>query len=218
MTINYYDVLGVDKTASEKEIRNRFRILARENHPDRFTGQKRADAERKFQELTAALNVLTSPERRTQHDTELKRGVDVSKDPKQLAKVYYSHGVKAMQQMDYSTAVANFDMATKHDPSDAKGFHSLALAAAKIPEKMRDAVVAIEKAAELESMNPTYLKDAGLIIKRAGLKAKAKRYLEKALEWNADDVEIQSALAELTPGAESREGGKGLLDSLFRKG
>ena len=34
MKINYYEVLGVDKSASEQAIRERFRKLARESHPD----------------------------------------------------------------------------------------------------------------------------------------------------------------------------------------
>lgn len=218
MSLNYYEILGVEPNATEKAIRNRFRVLARENHPDRYAGTEREAAEQKFQEITAALNVLTNAARRSQHDADLKRGSSAAQDPKQLAKVYNSHGVRAMQEMDYKTAVANFDLATKHDSTDAKAFHNLAVAAAKIPAQLRDAVIAAEKAVELEPLNPGYLKDAGMIIKKAGLKSKAKRYLEKALEWNADDVEIQSALMELDPGAESREGGKGLLDSLFRKG
>ena len=65
-------------------------------------------------------------------------------------------------------------------------------------------------------MNPTYLKDAGLICKRAGLHAKAERYLEEALKWDADNTEIRTALAELRQRGEAKEGGKGF--TLFKKG
>src|SRR5436305_1749115 len=71
MKVNYYEVLGVDRSASEPEIRERFRKLAREQHPDRYTGPDKADAERKFQTLTEAVNVLTNPARRKQHDAEI---------------------------------------------------------------------------------------------------------------------------------------------------
>ena len=74
MKVNYYDVLGVDRSASEEEIRDRFRKMARENHPDRVKGADKAEAERKFQTLTEALNVLTNPARRKQHDAELSVG------------------------------------------------------------------------------------------------------------------------------------------------
>ncbi|MDX1582566.1 MAG: DnaJ domain-containing protein [Thermoanaerobaculia bacterium] len=219
MKVNYYEVLGVPKTASESEIRQRFRELAREHHPDRHSGESREEAELKFQELTAAVNVLTQPERRKQHDAELQKKTAASPtDPKQVAKAYLAKGVKAYKEGDFSTARANFDMAAKHDPTDAKAFHNLALVCAKIPSAIRDAVNSAEKAVELEPLNPVYLKDAGLIAKQAGLNAKAQRYLEQALEWDSDNHEVNSALAELKGSRESREGGKGLLDSLFKKG
>lgn len=218
MKTNYYEVLGVSRSASEQEIRQRFRDLARQHHPDRFSGEERESAERKFQELTAAVNVLTQPERRKQHDSELVSKTSTTTDPKQIAKAYLSQGVKAYKEGNLDAARANFDMAAKHDPSDAKAFHNLALVCAKIPSATRDAVHAAEKAVELEPLNPVYLKDAGLIAKRAGLNAKAQRYLEKALEWDADNAEVGKALAELGSGRDSREGGKGLLDSLFKKG
>ncbi len=218
MKTNYYEVLGVSRGASDEEIRQKFRELARKHHPDRFSGEEREAAEMKFQELTAALNVLTQPERRKQHDSQLQPNVAKPTDPKQIAKAYLAQGVKSYKEGNLDAARANFDMAAKHDPSDAKAFHNLALVCAKIPTAIRDAVHAAEKAVELEPLNPVYLKDAGLIAKRAGLSAKAQRHLEKALEWDADNTEVINALAELGAGRESREGGKGLLDSLFKKG
>ena len=44
MKVNYYEVLGVDRSASEPEIRERFRKLAREQHPDRYKGPDKAEA------------------------------------------------------------------------------------------------------------------------------------------------------------------------------
>src|SRR5436190_140716 len=71
MKVNYYEVLGVERSASEQEIRDRFRRLARENHPDRYPGPDKNDAERRFQTLTEAVNVLTNAACRKQHDAEL---------------------------------------------------------------------------------------------------------------------------------------------------
>src|SRR2546423_4605017 len=108
-------------------------------------------------------------------------------------------------------------MGVKHNPADAKGFHYLALAAHRIPALARQAVQAIESAVQREPHNATYLKDAGLICKRAGLSAKAERYLDEALKWDADNTEIQAALADIRQGrVESKESGKGF--TLFKKG
>lgn len=219
MKVNYYEVLGVDRSASEPEIRERFRKLAREQHPDRYKGPDKANAEGKFQTLTEAVNVLTNPARRKQHDAEIaspSRGGGGATDLAQVGKVYLSKGIKAFKEGDLRTAYENFDMAAKHNPADGKAFHYLALAATRIPSHARQAVQAIETAVQREPMNAAYLKDAGMICKRAGLPAKAERYLDEALKWDAENIEIRAALAELRQRGEAREGGKG--STLFKKG
>lgn len=214
MKVNYYEVLGVERSASEREIRDRFRRLARENHPDRYRGPDKADAERKFQTLTEAVNVLTNPVRRKQHDDELSSGVGRgTADLTQVARVYMSKGVKAFKEGDIRGAYENFDMAVKHNPQDAKGYHYLALTAARLPGSMRQAVQAIEAAIQREPMNPLFLKDAGLICRNANLVAKAERYLEEALKWDASNAEAQMALSQLR---EAKEPGKGGF-SIFGK-
>ena len=218
MKVNYYEVLGVERSASEQEIRDRFRRLAREQHPDRYKGTDKAEAERRFQILTEAVNILTNPVKRKQHDAELSSGVNKSSaDFAQVAKAYLAKGVKAYKDGDMRAAYENFDMAVKHNSADAKAFHYLALAAVRIPSMARQAVQAIESAVQREPVNAIYLKDAGLICRRAGLTAKAERYLDEALKWDADNIEVQSALAELRHGrGESKESGKGF--TLFKKG
>ena len=217
MRVNYYEVLGVERSATESEIRDKFRKLARERHPDRYRGTEKAEAERKFQTLTEAMNVLTDPARRKLHDADLSGAGNRQSEPGQLGKVYMSKGIKAYRDSDFDTARENFDMAVKHNPQDAKAFHYLALASAKNPSMMRQAVQAIETAVQREPYNPVFLKDAGLLCKRAGLTAKAERYLDEALKWDKDNVEIQGALAELRQGrGESKEGNRGF--SLFKKG
>ena len=215
MKVNYYEVLGVERSATEQEIRDRFRQLARENHPDRYRGPDKAEAERKFQTLTEAVNVLTNQARRRQHDSELASGGSAGTvDFVQIARAYLSLGVKAYKEGNWMAAFENFDLATKHNPQDSKAFHYLAMAASRIPSRTRQAVQAIESALQREPMNPLYLKDAGLLCKRAGLTAKAERYLEESLKWDASNAEVQTALAELR---ESREPGKAGGFSIFGK-
>jgi len=208
MKVNYYEILGVERSASDEEIRDRFRRLARENHPDRYRGPDKADAERQFQILTEAVNVLTNAAKRKQHDTELAAGGGKGPaDYAHVAKAYLAKGVKAFKENDLRGAYENFDMAAKHNPQDAKAFHYLALAAARIPAYARQAVQAIESALQREPMNPLFLKDAGLICRQAGLVAKAERYLEEALKWDASNSEVQTALAELRQMKDTGKGG-----------
>ncbi len=64
---DYYDVLGVPRTADPEEIKRAFRRLAKQHHPDMVTGDKKA-AEEKFKEISEAYEVLADPEKRRLYD------------------------------------------------------------------------------------------------------------------------------------------------------
>jgi curved DNA-binding protein len=66
MFIDYYKVLGIDKKATEQEIKSAYRKLARKLHPDLNPNDK--DAKRKFQEINEANEVLSDPEKRKKYD------------------------------------------------------------------------------------------------------------------------------------------------------
>jgi curved DNA-binding protein len=63
---DYYDVLGVPKTATEDDIKKAFRKLARKHHPDVNPGDK--SAEERFKEINEAYEVLSDSEKRKRYD------------------------------------------------------------------------------------------------------------------------------------------------------
>ena len=63
---DYYKTLGVGKNASDEEIKKAYRKLARQHHPDRNPGDKKA--EEKFKEISQAHDVLSDPEKRKAYD------------------------------------------------------------------------------------------------------------------------------------------------------
>ncbi|MCC6130214.1 MAG: DnaJ domain-containing protein [Acidobacteria bacterium] len=214
---NYYEVLGVPRDASEELIRDRFRVLARESHPDRFTDQeKKRAAEVRFQLLTEAVNVLTNGPRRKAHDFELDKSKGQNgPDPAAIAKVYLAKGVKSYKENDFVTAVQMFDLSVQHNNKDAKALHYLAMACVKVPNQARKGIEAIEAALKMEPQNPFFLREAGKLYLQVGLKSKAERFFEEALKWNPDDTEVRRHITDLKGPSEQ----KNLFGSFFgRKG
>ena len=70
--LDYYDALGVNKDASQKEIKRAFRKLAFKYHPDR---SKIPNAEEKFKEASEAYAVLSDPKKRRQYDASGLEGI-----------------------------------------------------------------------------------------------------------------------------------------------
>src|SRR5438105_12388346 len=67
MARDYYEILGVERTASEEEIKKSYRRLARQYHPD--ANQEDPATEEKFKEIAEAYGVLSDPGRRRDYDT-----------------------------------------------------------------------------------------------------------------------------------------------------
>ncbi|WP_426730959.1 DnaJ C-terminal domain-containing protein [Myxococcus faecalis] len=66
MADDYYQILGVERTASEEAIKKAFRKLARQHHPDVNPGNK--SAEEKFKQINSAFEVLSDPKKRKLYD------------------------------------------------------------------------------------------------------------------------------------------------------
>ena len=75
---DYYQTLGVSKTATQAEVKSAFRKLARQHHPD--TAKDKKAAEEKFKEINEAYEVLGDPEKRKRYD---EFGADWQHGPQQ---------------------------------------------------------------------------------------------------------------------------------------
>ena len=71
---DYYEVLGVDKSASEDEIKRAYKKMARKYHPDLNPDNK--EAEEKFKEVNEAYEVLSDSDKKARYDQFGFAGVD----------------------------------------------------------------------------------------------------------------------------------------------
>lgn len=194
--VDYYALLGVGREASESEIRERFRALAREAHPDLAPPGGKSEAEARFQELTEALNVLCNSERRQAYDHERLLSVHGGGGSDSVVQDYMEQGNTAYRAGAFAEAAGNFAMAALRDPKDARAQHHLGLAAARAGD-LRAAVKALEIAVSLDPHNVVLLKDAGRIFRQAGLLSKAEKSFQDAVSWDPGQTDARRALEEV---------------------
>jgi len=98
---DYYSILGVEKTASEKEIKRAYRKLALKFHPDKNPDDK--DAEEKFKDISEAYRVLSDKDLRQRYDTYGTIDDNFTGDinPEELFKNFFrSHGFNPFSDFD----------------------------------------------------------------------------------------------------------------------
>ena len=199
MVADYYKVLGVARNATTKQIREQFRKLVRDRHPDRFRGAKKERAEREFQDITQAFNILVSPLLRRQHDGELAGYVqnDYGSHRSEAARVYIQRGIKAFKEDQLLRAAENFNRATSEDPENAPAWYLLARTCRSEERWLEKAVVAILRACELEPMNADYHTLAAQLLEEANDPARALDFYRKALDWGGDEESLEAEIRRL---------------------
>jgi len=135
---DYYELLGIIRTANADQIRSAFHRFARQHHPDNFVGSP-AESERHtelYQHGSEAYRVLLDPTKRKLYDEGLDKGMvryceDRAKEQRRTmrppggvmlrsskARVFFTRAHRAMKSEDWAQAKLNLQMAIQNEPGN----------------------------------------------------------------------------------------------------
>ena len=199
---DFYETLGVSTSASDNEIRDAFRKLARAHHPDRFDASRRASAEMRFQAITEAYNVLGDKERRERYDRARQKNTptEVPRDPRELARLLLANAAAAARQGDAARARELFDQAVAHDTESARAHHLFGIFLCRQGGDARLGLRHLDTAARLAPMDVRILVDASRGFVEAGMAERAKRYAKQARDLAPGDPGVEEWWQELQSG------------------
>jgi curved DNA-binding protein CbpA len=215
---DFYEILGIAKTATAGEVRSAYLRLVRERHPDRFPDPaQKQQAQEFFKHLTEAFNTLSNDRARQEYDAEQAQPKVTA--PEEIAALAYDRGLKMIEARDFHEAVTLLRTAVQHGPDVARYHAGLARALAQNPHWIREAVEELDQAVKLEPRNAGFHFEMARILAQQGLKLRARRSAETALSLAPGHAAIQQLVAELGGGEPPEEppSGGGLLDRFRRK-
>ncbi|MBM3294901.1 MAG: hypothetical protein FJY82_10295 [Candidatus Aminicenantes bacterium] len=217
--MDYYQLLGVSRTADDAEVKKGYLRLARRIHPDLFGRHLEAEDKTKidelFDHLTKAYRTLSSKEDRAAYSQKgpAPARPDEEKDRGKQADVRFRQGKTLYNAGRFEEAVVHLEEAIRLKDEKGDYYLLLAMAESKIPAMAKKAERDFLKAVELEAWNPEPHVGLGVLYKKVGLTARARKEFERALELEADHRLAKRELEEMDGGP--KKGLKGLFSKDF---
>jgi len=207
--MNHFEILGVRRGATAKEISSAYVALARENHPDRVSGSTSAEVRELASQIlfliSSAHDALADPKERKRYEEQLASG---QKPPPPggaevgrilSAEAKFQKGEEQMRLGVFDEAHALFREAVELYPEEGE-FHAY-LGWSRFrkdpedPRAMREAIDALERAVGLNPKSEKAYLFSGHVHKAAGNKEMAQKQFEKAIQVNPG---CKEALEELS--------------------
>jgi curved DNA-binding protein CbpA len=213
MTRTHYEILGVPRTASEREIKMAYHRLARKYHPDKAGKEQSGEMEREFELISNAYNTLKDREKRAAYDRTLEgssppeRGnaptppaqpaasadnssgktqsaAAAEKSRLSIARRAYLKGMQLFAAGDYARAAEYFEIAVKNHDAEALYHAKLALTLLRAKRSFLRATDAAKSAITLDPYNPDHRFVLAEIYEQAGSETMAYNMYEEILKWD----------------------------------
>lgn len=199
--LGYYGVLGVKHDATGDEIKRAFYKAARRFHPDKHFKLEDESLRNKlniiFSYINEAYNVLSNPEGRAEYDrkTFIKPHRVRTEEGSEIGA--YNKAVAYFNSHDYEMAEYYIKQAIYYDRTIARYhfLHGLCLLRLNRPKEAKES---LQRAIELEPINPDYMAELGWLYLNEGLKLTARGFFEKALKIDPQHERTLLGLASLS--------------------
>jgi curved DNA-binding protein CbpA len=193
---NFYEILGIARTAGTAEVRKAYLALARDRHPDRFTDpQEKQKAHEEFALITTAFNTLSNEASRKEYDLEADR--PKPQTPPEIAADAHVRGMAAFEAGQYDEAITLLRTAAHHAPDDARYQASLGQILGKLKGQERNAIQSLERAAQLAPKVAGHHLELAVLFERLGLRMRAQRAAEMALRLAPRDANVRRIATQL---------------------
>ena len=223
---DYFEILGVPKTAKAEEIRRAYVDLAKRTHPDRFSGTGgpvRHLAEEIFGLISKAHETLSDRDRRLEYirdrGNRARDEQDLEEGHRALkAELEFQKGVVALRKKSYAQAAAHFEAAVNTYPEEGE-YHAyrgwaLYLEDPDAPGRLKEALEHILRGRKLAPAREKPYLFLGRLYKAANRVKTAEKMFARAVQLDPDCVE---ALRELRLLNMRREKSRGLVRRILRR-
>lgn len=192
------DILQITERSGPEEIKRNYYRLAKEYHPDRAfnsrDGQLKEMLTVIFDAIAKAYDELKDEEKRT----EFFRTITRPREETHLdLHAQFSRGIEELKKGNYWGASEIFRWITRLEPTSHKAWHLLSRSLRNIPGRLKDAETALLEAIRLDPFNADYYASLGDLYLKAGLKKRAKRQFDKALNIDSSHEEAIRGLEQI---------------------
>ena len=172
--------------------------------PDRFQGLDRAVAEREFQAITEAYNVLSDSNQRGRYDQTLTSNKQTQQraNPKEVAKALLAKAVGLANAGQALEAREYFAQAVAHDPDSPRAHHLFGMFLSRQAGGLEEALRHLDLAVKLEPNDTKVLMDASKLFARGKMLARATRFAQQAALLSPGDPDIETWLDQVRKAAE----------------
>ncbi|MEJ5167246.1 MAG: DnaJ domain-containing protein, partial [Thermoanaerobaculia bacterium] len=199
--MNFYELLGVKEDATEEEIRKAYFEAAKKFHPDKFSSfpeffNYRTVLEDFFATINQAYQILSNKEERKKYDTELKGEKKKEFDPKEKSRELLMEAKKAISAKQNSLAIQKLSEIIYLKQEDWKVLQLLGKLYIE-ENKLKEAENFLRKSLSIDDKQYETYNLLGDLYVKAGLKQRAIKEYQKAIELNPANMEAKEKLDEL---------------------